>query len=80
MIAASLSHAKALTQSMEIKEEPAMTQETRTETDAFGPIEVDASRYWGGAGAAVIGEFQDWMGKTARTRGSGARHRQAGLR
>ena len=26
---------------------PAAMTKTRTETDTFGPIEVDASRYWG---------------------------------
>jgi fumarate hydratase class II len=34
-----------------------MTQ-TRTETDTFGPIEVDASRYWGAQSQRSIGNFK----------------------
>jgi fumarate hydratase, class II len=32
--------------------------ETRTETDTFGPIEVDASRYWGAQSQRSIGNFK----------------------
>ena len=31
---------------------------TRTETDSFGPIEVDASRYWGAQSQRSIGNFK----------------------
>src|SRR6202789_2723483 len=31
---------------------------TRTETDTFGPIEVDASRYWGAQSQRSIGNFK----------------------
>ena len=34
-----------------------MTQ-TRTETDTFGPIEVDASRYWGAQAQRSLGNFK----------------------
>src|SRR5471030_3400502 len=32
--------------------------ETRTETDTFGPIEVDASRYWGAQAQRSLGNFK----------------------
>jgi len=32
--------------------------ETRTETDTFGPIEVDATRYWGAQSQRSIGNFK----------------------
>src|ERR1700758_1590776 len=32
--------------------------ETRTETDTFGPIEVDNSRYWGAQSQRSIGNFK----------------------
>src|SRR5690606_15046758 len=35
----------------------AMTK-TRTETDTFGPIEVDASRYWGAQAQRPLGNFK----------------------
>lgn len=35
-----------------------MTKETRTETDAFGPIEVDSSRYWGAQAQRSLGNFK----------------------
>jgi fumarate hydratase class II len=38
-------------------QEPAMTA-TRTETDTFGPIEVDASRYWGAQAQRSLGNFK----------------------
>ena len=31
---------------------------TRTETDTFGPIEVDASRYWGAQAERSRGNFR----------------------
>lgn len=35
-----------------------MTKDTRTETDAFGPIEVDSSRYWGAQAQRSLGNFK----------------------
>jgi fumarate hydratase, class II len=35
-----------------------MARETRTETDTFGPIEVDASRYWGAQAERSLGNFR----------------------
>jgi fumarate hydratase class II len=35
-----------------------MTEKTRTETDTFGPIEVDASRYWGAQAQRSLGNFK----------------------
>ena len=35
-----------------------MTNTTRTETDTFGPIEVDASRYWGAQAQRSLGNFR----------------------
>ena len=35
-----------------------MTQKTRTETDTFGLIEVDASRYWGAQAERSLGNFR----------------------
>jgi len=32
--------------------------QTRTETDTFGPIEVDASRYWGAQAQRSLGNFK----------------------
>jgi len=34
------------------------TAKTRTETDTFGPIEVDASRYWGAQAQRSLGNFK----------------------
>ena len=34
------------------------TPKTRTETDTFGPIEVDASRYWGAQSQRSLGNFK----------------------
>ncbi len=34
------------------------TPETRTETDTFGPIEVDATRYWGAQSQRSLGNFK----------------------
>ena len=31
---------------------------TRTETDTFGPIDVDASRYWGAQAQRSLGNFK----------------------
>lgn len=31
---------------------------TRTETDTFGPIEVDATKYWGAQAQRSIGNFK----------------------
>lgn len=31
---------------------------TRTETDAFGPIEVDSTRYWGAQTQRSLGNFK----------------------
>ena len=31
---------------------------TRTETDTFGPVEVDASRYWGAQAQRSLGNFK----------------------
>ena len=31
---------------------------TRTETDTFGPIEVESSRYWGAQSQRSIGNFK----------------------
>ena len=31
---------------------------TRTETDTFGPIEVDSSRYWGAQAQRSLGNFK----------------------
>src|SRR5436190_23546268 len=31
---------------------------TRTETDTFGPIEVDASKYWGAQAQRSLGNFK----------------------
>ena len=39
------------------KDTPAMTA-TRTETDTFGPIEVDATRYWGAQAQRSLGNFK----------------------
>ena len=33
-------------------------KKTRTETDTFGPIEVDASRYWGAQAQRSLGNFK----------------------
>jgi fumarate hydratase class II len=38
-------------------EEPPVAK-TRTETDTFGPIEVDASRYWGAQAQRSLGNFK----------------------
>src|SRR6478609_1762804 len=38
-------------------ERPSMTK-TRTETDTFGPIEVDSSRYWGAQAQRSLGNFK----------------------
>src|ERR1700742_365482 len=35
-----------------------MTTKTRTETDTFGPIEVDASRYWGAQAERSLNNFK----------------------
>lgn len=35
-----------------------MALKTRTETDTFGPIEVDASRYWGAQAERSLGNFR----------------------
>jgi fumarate hydratase, class II len=35
-----------------------MTQSTRTETDTFGPIEVDASKYWGAQAQRSLQNFK----------------------
>ncbi|MFM9943094.1 MAG: class II fumarate hydratase [Hyphomicrobiaceae bacterium] len=35
-----------------------MTAKTRTETDTFGPIEVDATRYWGAQAQRSLGNFK----------------------
>src|SRR5665213_1610919 len=35
-----------------------MTIKTRTETDTFGPIEVDATRYWGAQAQRSLGNFK----------------------
>ncbi|MFT3987069.1 class II fumarate hydratase [Aestuariivirga sp.] len=35
-----------------------MPTKTRTETDTFGPLEVDASRYWGAQSQRSIGNFK----------------------
>ncbi len=35
-----------------------MTATTRTETDTFGPIEVDAARYWGAQAQRSLGNFK----------------------
>jgi fumarate hydratase, class II len=35
-----------------------MTVKTRTETDTFGPIEVDATRYWGAQAQRSLGNFK----------------------
>ncbi len=35
-----------------------MAKTTRTETDTFGPIEVDASRYWGAQAERSLGNFK----------------------
>ena len=37
---------------------PQATPKTRTETDTFGPIEVDASRYWGAQAQRSLGNFK----------------------
>ena len=39
-------------------QEPAMAQKTRTETDTFGAIEVDASRYWGAQAQRSLQNFK----------------------
>ena len=33
-------------------------KKTRTETDSFGPIEVDAARYWGAQAERSLGNFK----------------------
>ena len=33
-------------------------KKTRTETDSFGPIEVDATRYWGAQAQRSLGNFK----------------------
>ena len=35
-----------------------MSAKTRTETDAFGPLEVDASKYWGCQTERSLGNFR----------------------
>jgi hypothetical protein len=40
--------------------------EPRGESDTFGPIEVDASKYWGAQAQALAGQFQDRLGNAAR--------------
>src|SRR5512132_345220 len=35
-----------------------MSKKTRTETDSFGPIEVDSTRYWGAQAQRSIGNFK----------------------
>ena len=54
----------------------AMTK-TRTETDTFGPIEVDASKYWGAQARALAAQFQDRLGEAAASDRARAGHRQA---
>src|SRR6266403_482342 len=38
--------------------------ETRTETDTFGPIEVDAGRYWGAESNMALGVLDKGLGET----------------
>ncbi|MCB1379368.1 MAG: class II fumarate hydratase, partial [Alphaproteobacteria bacterium] len=35
-----------------------MTKTTRTETDTFGPIDVDSTRYWGAQAQRSLGNFK----------------------
>ena len=39
-------------------EPPKMSKSTRTETDTFGPIEVDNSKYWGAQAQRSLGNFK----------------------
>ncbi len=39
-------------------EPPKMTKTTRTETDTFGPIEVDDTKYWGAQAQRSLGNFK----------------------
>jgi fumarate hydratase class II len=49
---------------------------TRTETDTFGPIEVDASKYWGAQAQRSLGNFKiGWEKQPAHRARTG--HRQA---
>ncbi|GGZ33461.1 fumarate hydratase class II [Asticcacaulis endophyticus] len=41
-----------------VQEAPVMTKTTRTETDTFGPIEVDNSKYWGAQAQRSLGNFK----------------------
>jgi fumarate hydratase class II len=41
-----------------VTETPVMTKATRTETDTFGPIEVDNSKYWGAQAQRSLGNFK----------------------
>ena len=34
------------------------SKKTRTETDTFGPIEVDADKYWGAQAQRSLGNFK----------------------
>ncbi len=38
--------------------EPAMTKTTRTETDTFGPLEVENDKYWGAQAQRSLGNFK----------------------
>src|SRR5437868_14965810 len=38
--------------------EATMSKQTRTETDTFGPIEVDASKYWGAQAERSLHNFK----------------------
>jgi fumarate hydratase class II len=53
---------------------------TRTETDTFGPIEVDSisDRYWGAQAQRSLGNFKIGWEKQPLLDRARARHRQAG--
>ncbi len=53
-----------------------MAQQTRTETDTFGPIEVASDRYWGAQAQRSLGNFRS-AGKAAVVGGARAGHREA---
>lgn len=48
----------AVTSEDTVKEAPVMTKTTRTESDTFGPIEVDNSKYWGAQAQRSLGNFK----------------------
>ena len=53
-------------------------KKVRVETDTFGPIEVDAHRYWGAQTQRSLQNFKIGGERMPRAAGPRAGHRQAG--